>query len=197
MLYSINHLAKGSMNYWRNIGLAVRGRNPFAAELEQVKKAYEQLAARVKLLDGLNQDAHKEVEVLAVSVSSYQRLVENLRERIAVRENSIKSLNERCQRRLADSDREIDGLRNQLAESEAELERANKQAGRGLMSETLLARTNSALGDLCEAMACADVEKMMSVVEGLEWNNGLSRIAQYYMTVLRRKNELEGRHNKT
>ena len=128
----------------------------------------------------------KELEEAKGQVKDYQTLTENLRDRLAQAES--------------DHRQEVTDLHNcykQQVESLSEkLLLANNAIGMECRSKTMLEQTNNALSDLCQAIAFDSIEDIAFVTQRLEWSNPLTVIAQHYINVLKRKNELENHHRK-
>ena len=87
--------------YFKNLWLALTGRNPFQEELDeakgQMKKAAENLSAMQDQMYSALEKWDGEAKLLAQSqkqVASLQQLTENLRERIADKDKMIAQLEE-------------------------------------------------------------------------------------------------------
>ena len=190
--------------YLKNLWIALMGRNPYEEELSEVRTRCAQAEATAqsqeRQLCGMNADRVKAEQ----QVQSYQNLTENLRKRITEKEiendlhkhdytQAVNTLREQYRMQREELEQRNQELRDDLQTKMDQLQRVNHDIGREMMNTNLLSKTNNALYDLCQAMASEDVEKMKAVVEFLEWNNPLSRIAQYHLNVLVRKKELEER----
>ena len=197
--------------YFNNLLLALLGRDPYQQELDKVKKEYELTAEKVKQLDDMRlqfdekmseleakvSEAEKEVSKAEGKIKDYQNLTENLRRRVTEKDLEIERYkrklvdrHEEFQERMAERDEKIANLRTDLDGTLAQLEKANKLLAKELMAQSLLEKTNNGLEDLLSAMQSGDVEKIAMAVQYLDWSNPLSRIAQQYLMVLRRRNEL-------
>ena len=156
------------MPYFKNLTLALMGRDPFREELEQMTEHYEKTAEKVYELNDLYDKSVESLDKLGRQVADYEKLVENLRTRIEEKEDRIKELlqqsHDYCRRLMARNEEIIEVMRK-LKETE---------------------RTSNSLSDLCSAMDSGDEEKMLMAVEYLGWNPYLVKIAQCHLDVLRR-----------
>lgn len=75
--------------YIRNLMIALFGSNPYQMELEEVKTKYEKTAARVQQLEELRFAFEARMDSTEKMVATYQTLVENLRRRIAEKDELI------------------------------------------------------------------------------------------------------------
>ncbi len=192
--------------YLRNLWLALMGWNPYQVELAETKRH----------LDDAKVDAHRWTDVAKKAtdslvrkeqeVKNYQNLTENLRQRITDKDieidrrkrdyaNAIDTLREQHRLEREELKQKNQNLRDDLDATLEELQKVNHDMGREMMNTNLLAKTNAALNDLCQAMRSADVEKMKAVAEYLDWSNLLLQVAQLHLVVLRRNLELEERLN--
>ena len=193
--------------YFENLYYALTGRNPFQKEMDDLSARYATLDSEhtrvLRILNDLGEqldvveaklaEAEREKEVGKQKEKSYQQLTENLRQHLSEKDETIRELHEYCGKCTTERDQKIADLKEDLDATLEQLQRVNKDIGREMMNTNLLAKTNAAMNDLCTAMEIGDTESMMQAVEYVEWSNGLSRIAQQHLIVLRRKNELEGR----
>lgn len=115
------------------------------------------------------------------SISDYQKLVENLRERLSTAEANYRA-------EMADLHA---CYKEQVRCLQDKLQQANATIGQETRSKAMLEQTNNALSDLCSAMAGDSIDEIIYVTQRLEWSNPLTRIAQYYINVIKRKAELE------
>lgn len=69
--------------YFENLLQALLGRNPYQPELDELREHYEQAAERVQALTDIYYKTLEEFEAGKQRVLEYQRLTENLRQRIA------------------------------------------------------------------------------------------------------------------
>lgn len=129
-------------------------------------------------------------------VQDYQILTENLRQRIV-------EVSERMEEQRHDYNKAVATMRAQhfrereeleqknqelldsLLAVQEQLQRASKDIGREMMSASLLAKTNNALADLCQAMRSGDAGKLEAVADYLGWNSSLSQIALLHLDALR------------
>lgn len=79
--------------YLKNLLTALCGNNPFQMELERVREEYEKTADRVKQLEGLH-------EKVSGQIVDYQALIENLRQRLAEKDELLKRTKEEYQKRI-------------------------------------------------------------------------------------------------
>lgn len=188
--------------YQKNLWVALTGRNPYKVELNEIsiRCAQAETTARVqgRQLSKMNTDRISAEQ----QVRNYQKLTENLRERISEKDTQLEQKrqdyvnafvamrhqNVQQREKLEQKNQE---LRDKLDATLEQLQRVKKDIGREMTNTNLLSKTNNALSDLYQAMASEDVEKMKAVMEYLEWSDPLSRIAQYHLNVLVRKKELE------
>ena len=190
------------MLYFKNLMMALMGRNPYPEELERITEQYEKTADKVRELNDLYDESVESLERLTAQVGDYETLVENLRERIAEKEVVITDLSAEKNglvRKLRDF---IDKM---ISKNKELIEAHNMEKARiGELIETkkklnivtnalieakarikALERTGNSLPDLCSAMDSGDEEKMKMAVEYLGWNPYLARIAQRHLEVLR------------
>ena len=86
--------------YLTNLFTALRGVNPFQRELDRVKEDYNRMAEQVAQLEGVFDSIKKMTAKTIGDVNSYQRLVENLRERLSEKDELIESMKKDFQQRL-------------------------------------------------------------------------------------------------
>ena len=79
--------------YLKNLLTALCGNNPFQMELIRVKEEYEKTAARVKQLEELH-------EKVSGQITSYQTLIDNLRQRLDEKNELLKRTKEEYQKRI-------------------------------------------------------------------------------------------------
>lgn len=152
--------------YLRNLFIALLGKNPFLIEYNKVQEEYDLTAKRVgELEESLAQrterlaEAWKDAGALRGQVSDLQRLVENLRQRLAETKEDLDYAVERAreaQRMMADN----------------------------VVAQADLQKLNNALDDLCQAMQSRDAGKMRMAADYMEWNERLRQIAQIYLGVI-------------
>ena len=139
------------------------------------------LAGRLPLRDEVERERKK-------CASEYQQLIENLRTRLAEKEQDARETLEDV---MAQNESRLAVLRDKLKAANEETHKANRTIGQLLMAKTMLEKTNTGLLSLCKAMENDDVDAMMEVTQHLDWNNDLTLIAQLHIQVLRRRNELD------
>lgn len=121
------------------------------------------------------QDKHSQIE--SETSRKYQTLIENLRSRIAEREEELKEVHTELSARIR-------ALRESNERLMSENESVQSELGTLMKYRTLFEKTKSSLDLLCAAMADADAEKVRETVEQLDWNDNLTRIAHYYISTL-------------
>ena len=192
--------------YLKNLWKALRGRNPYEEELAEIRTRCAQAEATAQSQERQLCDMNGEKVRAELQVRDYQNLTENLRKRITEKEiendrqrrdytQAVNTLREQHRLQREELEQKNQELRDDLEDTLEQLQRVNKDIGREMMNTNLLSKTNNAFVDLCQAMASEGAEKIKAVVEFLEWNNPLSRIAQYHLNVLAKKKELEERMN--
>ena len=108
------------MLYFKNLMMALMGRNPFPEELEQITEQYEKTAEKVRELNDLYDKSVESIERLTAQVGDYETLVENLRQRIDEKEDVITELSaekNRLVRKLRDSIDEMISKNKELIEA--------------------------------------------------------------------------------
>lgn len=183
------------MSYLRTLLLALRGRDPFREQVESLDKDLKTASDKQNSLEEKLETLDKLLGRERERINGYINLTENLRQRIAEKDAQIEDTSSYYRGLLKDKEEAMSELRSRMLAAENELDTVRKDIGKEMRNSNLLTKTNSGLSDLCTAMSCGDIEKMMMVTEYLEWNSYLTRIAQYHLTVLRRKDELEERLN--
>lgn len=94
--------------YFKNIAIALLGRNPYQLELDRVREEYEKTAEQVRLLDELYGKVQK-------NLSDYEQLIENLRKRIIEKDQLMASMKRDFQERLSAYNEKIDELNKETA----------------------------------------------------------------------------------
>ena len=102
-------------NYLSNVLLAIRGINPFRKEMEGVKKQCEDALNRVKYLDSIYNNVCATIAGAERRIKDYQRLVENLRERINEKDTLMEQIKRDYQKRIADYVALVDELKTNAA----------------------------------------------------------------------------------
>ncbi len=80
--------------YLKNLFAALLNANPFQAELERIREEYEKTADKVISLDIFYKRACEELESTRKKVEEYQRLIENLRESLEIKDKKLKCARE-------------------------------------------------------------------------------------------------------
>lgn len=113
----------GIGSYFRNLWLALTGRNPYqdemyalAEDLSRAREDLDQVSEKADLFEKWSQETHKVVSDDAVMIRSLQRLVENQRERIADKEGLIARMQEEHRKSEQSYQDRIDACNAQLAE---------------------------------------------------------------------------------
>ena len=162
------------MPYFKNLTLALMGRDPFREELELTREQYEKTAEKVQELNDLYYKAVEKFEGTKKRVNDYETLIENLRQRIADKD---------CL--LAEYNAKSEELQEDLSLALGKLRDANDALAANVVAQEDLKKMNGWLNDLCTAMESRDQEKMEQAVEYLGRNAYLLRIAQMHLELLR------------
>lgn len=205
--------------YFKNLLIALFARDPYRQELDELREAYDLTAKRVGELDELRYKLEAKMAATESRVRSFENLTENLRKRVmdkdilltqltadhrkqvnqmtiekAAAVNVIKAKMQKqaddYEERMSERDAKIEALRDDLNTTLERLQDANRALGHDLVAKSMLEKTNNGLEDLYAAMKSGEVEQVLSATQYLDWSNHLTRIAQCYLAVLRRKNEL-------
>ncbi|MBR5395768.1 MAG: hypothetical protein IK144_11930 [Bacteroidaceae bacterium] len=75
--------------YFRNLLMALLGRNPFQLELNEVKEKFESAAEKVGMLNDMYFKLQDNMVTVERWLIDYQTLVENLRERIRDKDEQL------------------------------------------------------------------------------------------------------------
>lgn len=86
--------------YFKTLLYALLGRNPFQVELDEVKRQYESADCNVRILNDLYGKMQEKIVAAEKWIISYQKLIENLRESINEKEQTIESLRKDCRERI-------------------------------------------------------------------------------------------------
>ena len=121
-------------HYFKNLVTALCGSNPYQLELDDVREKYEKTAERVEQLEGLYNKALERWDEASKQLSSYQTLVENLRERVAEKDALVDRLKEESAVRAEGYRRRIEDYSAQVARLQGELAKARK---RGMKPKTV------------------------------------------------------------
>lgn len=148
--------------------------------LRPVKSLFNELCCRITGRRRIEQECEQRYRS---HVKDYQRLIENLRTRLADADITHRQ-------EMADLHA---SYKMQVKNLTDKLQKANADMGNYIRSQQMLERTNDALTDLAAAIAGGDTDDIIRVTEELEWSNPLTQIAHGHLNILRRRNELE--HN--
>lgn len=110
--------------YFKNLVMAIRGRNPFAEEVADLREKLEKAAENVSSLRDQLYAALEKWEAAKKSAASQQQLVENLRERIKDKDAELEEQGRAFRERLEQTRREYDG---RIATYAQEIERLQKR----------------------------------------------------------------------
>lgn len=75
--------------YFKNLLIALLGRNPYQIELDEVKEKYEAAAENVNSLNDMYYKLLEKMDYAEKWIADYQRIIENLRERIKEKEEML------------------------------------------------------------------------------------------------------------
>ena len=78
--------------YWKNLWNAIRGRNPYRAELDEVKAKYEKTAKDVSHLSVIYQKCIEQWNEAEVKASQVLTMADGLKQQLAERDQEIKRL---------------------------------------------------------------------------------------------------------
>ncbi len=101
--------------YLKTLMLALLGRNPFREELDELHEHYQKVADRVSDLNDLYLKSLESLEEVEGKVGDYQKLTENLRQRIAEKDALMERIKKDYQQRIEKYVQEVDRLRGELA----------------------------------------------------------------------------------
>lgn len=101
--------------YLKTLMLALLGRNPFREELDELHEHYQKVADRVSDLNDLYLKSLESFEEVEGKVGDYQKLTENLRQRIAEKDALMERIKKDYQQRIEKYVQEVDRLRGELA----------------------------------------------------------------------------------
>ncbi len=101
--------------YLKNLLIAFFGINPFQLELEQVKEDYKKTETRVARLDECYESLKKKMLSTHKKIGDYQRIIENLRQRIAEKDELLNRMKDEYQQRINKYNTKIDELQGKLA----------------------------------------------------------------------------------
>ncbi len=96
---------------------------------------------------------------------------------------------------IRDLQKLIENLRERLHDAEEQMQQSDRKLGQMMKTKQMFERTNNNLSDLVLAMQVRNEESVRDVAERLSWSNDLTAIAQCYLSLVQRKDELE-RHAK-
>ena len=98
--------------YLSNLMTALRGINPFERELDRVRQDYNRVAEQVAQLQNVYGAVKEKTTGAIGQVRSYQKLVENLRERLNEKDVLIDRMKKDFQQRIKAYNTKIDELTN-------------------------------------------------------------------------------------
>lgn len=78
--------------YFKNLWLALIGRNPYQLELERIREDFSQTKAKVRDLNELYYELRSKMLTSENQINDYQVLIENLRRRLVDKDDVIKAL---------------------------------------------------------------------------------------------------------
>lgn len=172
---------------------------------DKLSKAEQELVNFQNLTENLRQSVTEKeaakynqwknyVEEIRKAEEKHTAIVNELKQQY---EEQIQQLKQQHEREVIDRHEEyeekLNGLREDIARTSDRLQEANKAMANNLMAQSMLDKTNNGLNDLVSAMASGEVETVLAATQYLDWSSYLTRIAQCFLNVLRRKNELEER----
>ena len=98
--------------YFKNLLIALMGRNPYQIELDELREHYEKAAERVNELNEFYFKMVEKMDKTKKRMNDYQTLIENLRNRLAEKETENEQqgadFRERMERMKADYQKRID-----------------------------------------------------------------------------------------
>ena len=98
--------------YFKNLLIALMGRNPYQIELDELREHYEKAAERVNELNDFYFKMVEKMDQTKRRMNDYQTLIENLRNRLAEKETENEQqgadFRERMERMKADYQKRID-----------------------------------------------------------------------------------------
>lgn len=138
--------------YFKNLVLAIRGRNPFAEEVADLKEKLEKAAENVSSLRDQLYAALEKWEAAKKSAASQQQLVENLRERIRDKDaeleeqgrafrQSMEQTRQDCDKRIATYAQEIESLQKRQENAKRKIEGMLSEAEHQPMATKVAKRT--------------------------------------------------------
>lgn len=206
------HSAKTMKQYIRNLWLALRGKNPFGVELNEVKSKCEYAEGQLAALTGMHRDLEDKMRELQTaseeSVRVHVQQMSGMRKLLVEKDNVIGELRnaakERADRyaaaietlraqqtaRISELESDKNDLREDRDAALEQLQKVQQDLGREMANTNTLNKTNNAISDLLQAVQSRDAEKMKMAVDYLSWNKGLQEIAQACLDDLRGKHEI-------
>lgn len=190
--------------YLTNLANALAGHNPYKIELDLIRLDYHRMIDQDRLTDQMLSRTEEAKEKAETQVKDYQRLTESLRGHLAEKEtqmeeqkrlyaDAVNTMRKQHSVKVSLLEEKLNGVQDDLNATLEQLQKANSIIGKDIMAQSLLDKTNNGLEDLVWAMQRGNMEAVLELTQGLDWNHHLTRIAQQYLNVLRRKNELESR----
>jgi len=89
----------------------------------------------------------------------------------------------------------VENLRERLRDAEEQMQQSDRKLGQMMKTKQMFDKMNNNLSDLVLAMQVGNEESVRDVTEHLSWSKDLTAIAQCYLSLVQRKDELE-RHAK-
>lgn len=100
--------------YFKNLLIALLGRNPYQIELDEVKEKYEAAAENVSSLNDMYFNLLEKMDYAEKWIADYQRIIENLRERIKEKEEMLSQQDRDYRARIEEYDQKVKKLQKQL-----------------------------------------------------------------------------------
>ena len=110
--------------YFKNLVLAIRGRNPFAEEVADLREKLEKAGENVSWLSEMYYSALEKWEAAEKRAASQQQLVENLRERIRDKDAELEEQGRAFREHLEQTRRDYD---KRIATYAQKIERLQKR----------------------------------------------------------------------
>ena len=118
-----------------NLMTALCGSDPYQKELAEVRERYEKTSERVRQLDDMYyqalrkwEEASMKLEKDGKALSDYQKLIENLRERVAEKDAMIAEIRMDCRQQAEGYKHRIADYSAQVARLQGELAKVRKRS---------------------------------------------------------------------
>lgn len=111
--------------YFKNLFTALVGNNPYQMEQDRLREEYEKTVDKVRQLDELYWVFKEKQAEADKQMASYQVLVENLRQRLAEKDELIDQIKKDYQQRIADNQQRITSYSETIARLQDELQKKN------------------------------------------------------------------------